>query len=212
MTDAGPSLSRFTAPWQLEIVPTSTAAAAPLSPAARTIASPSSTASTANVPTPNTWWRHTNSAGPNTGSPAARSDGATRPPLPRARQDPFEHEVWHEGGRDDVVLRLAKPRPLGATQEPREVDAPIGRDEAAVGRLAQLGARPARGIAVDDDHATKARFPLLLRSGQLTRVEHPVAAAADDDHVPHDDRVAHRIGRRARSTARHPRPRGGSRP
>jgi len=49
-----PIVNRFTAPWQLEIVPTNTAAAAPVSPADRTIASPASTVSTANVPTPNT--------------------------------------------------------------------------------------------------------------------------------------------------------------
>src|SRR2546430_12667062 len=51
-SSTAPMVSTFTAPWQLEIVPTSTAAAAPLSPADRTIASPASTVSTANVPTP----------------------------------------------------------------------------------------------------------------------------------------------------------------
>src|SRR2546425_2596661 len=44
---AAPSRSKFSAPWQLEIVPTNTPAAEPLSPAARTSASPASTASTA---------------------------------------------------------------------------------------------------------------------------------------------------------------------
>src|SRR5436309_15014047 len=52
---AAPIRNRLTAPWQLEIVPTKTSAAEPLSPAARTSASPASTASTANVPTPHTW-------------------------------------------------------------------------------------------------------------------------------------------------------------
>src|SRR5207249_33023 len=51
---AAPIRNRFRAPWHELIVPTNTAAAAPLSPAARTIASPSRTASTAKVPTPNT--------------------------------------------------------------------------------------------------------------------------------------------------------------
>src|SRR3989449_9728518 len=51
---AAPIRNRFRAPWHELIVPTNTVAAAPLSPAARTSASPSSTASTAKVPTPNT--------------------------------------------------------------------------------------------------------------------------------------------------------------
>src|SRR5207302_1839657 len=53
--ERAPAHSNFSAPWQLEIVPTNAPAAEPLSPAARTSASPASTASTAKVPTPNTW-------------------------------------------------------------------------------------------------------------------------------------------------------------
>src|SRR5438034_1212451 len=150
MTDNGPSLSRFTAPWQLEIVPTSTAAAAPLAPAACTISSPSSTASTANVPTPNTWWRHTNSAGPCTGSPAARSRSASP--------------------------RTASPIP-------------------------ELRPRAAGGVAVHDDHPPESGLPLVLRPGELTGVERAVAAAPDDDHVPHHDDVAHRINRPPSTTS-----------
>jgi len=47
-------LSRFNAPWQLEIVPTNTAVDSARAPADATIQSPSNTASTANVPTPKT--------------------------------------------------------------------------------------------------------------------------------------------------------------
>src|SRR2546428_52973 len=156
MTDNGPSLSRFTAPWQLEIVPTSTAAAAPLAPAACTISSPSSTASTANVPTPNTWWRHTNSAGPRGGGGAG------------------------EGG---------------------EVGAGQGDRNRPVGRLSELGPRAAGGVAVHHDHPPESGLPLLLRLGELTGVERAVAAAPDDDHVPHHDDVAHRISRPPSTTS-----------
>src|SRR5262249_28334588 len=61
---AAPTDRRFRAPWQLDTVPTRTAAAAPVAPARVTIASPASTWFTANVPTPNTWCLQTKSAGP----------------------------------------------------------------------------------------------------------------------------------------------------
>src|SRR6266571_2518100 len=256
MTDAGPSLSRFTAPWQLEIVPTSTAAAAPLSPAARTIASPSSTASTANVPTPNTWWRHTNSGCARWASPytarrcscaattcSASADGgldavrraepvrkgdvagvvgrggaavvrrakrsrdgchgdrALGPALARPRQDPLKHEVRHQRRGDDVVLRLARPRPGGGAEERGEVDVPRRDRKRPVGRLSELRPRAAGGVAVHDDHPPESGLPLVLRLGELTGVERAVAAAPDDDHVPHHDDVAHRINRPPSTTS-----------
>src|SRR2546426_867392 len=187
MTDNGPSLSRFTAPWQLEIVPTSTAAAAPLAPAACTISSPSSTASTANVPTPNTWWRHTNSAGPCTGSPAARSRSAsprTASPISQVR-----------------ALPLARPRRGGGAEERGEVGVPRGDRKRPVGRLSELRPRAAGGVAVHDDHPPESGLPLLLRLGELTGVERAVAAAPDDDHVPHHDDVAHPISRPPSTTS-----------
>src|ERR1041384_6145639 len=51
---ARPRLTRFKAPWQLEIVPTTISAGPPAAPACATNRSPASTASTLNIPTPKT--------------------------------------------------------------------------------------------------------------------------------------------------------------
>ncbi|PYP46611.1 MAG: hypothetical protein DMD50_07205 [Gemmatimonadetes bacterium] len=105
--------------------------------------------------------------------------------------EPLKHEVRHERRGDDVVLRLALRRGDRPAQTLPKIAVPVPRHEHAVRSLAQLGARPANGIAIDDHDAPEMGPASLLGLGELPGVERPVAAATDDHHVAHDDRLAH---------------------
>src|SRR2546422_495454 len=128
-------------------------------------------------------------------------DRALGPALARPRQDPLKHEVRHQRRGDDIVLRLARPRPGGAAEERSEVGIPRRDRKRPVGRLSELRPRAAGGVAVHNDHPPESGLPLVLRLGELTGVERAVAAAPDDDHVPHHDDVAHRINRPPSTTS-----------
>src|SRR5437762_3474227 len=122
------------------------------------MASPSSTASTENVPTPKAWCRH-----------------------------PFEHEVRHERRRDDVVLGLVGSRPRGAAQRGGEVGAPVAGHEPPIGRFAQLRASPAPWIPVHHHDAPIVGPAPRFCLRELAGVERAVAATADHHDVAHDD-------------------------
>src|SRR5205814_182634 len=103
------------------------------------MASPSSTASTEKVPTPKTWCRHTNSAGPNTGSPGQRT-GEVGPPVTR-------HET--------TIGRFAQLGPGPTRRIPVDHhDAPIV-GSAALLRLRQLAGVEC-AVAATADHADVA--------------------------------------------------------
>ena len=118
-------------------------------------------------------------------------DGASRPSLARAGQEPLEHEVRHERRRHDVVLGPRRRRTGGSAQELTEIVPPLAHHEGAVSGLAQLRARPARRVSIDDHDSPEVRLASLPGLGELPRVERPVAAATDDHHIAHDDRVTH---------------------
>src|SRR2546425_320663 len=103
-------------------------------------------------------------------------DRALGPALARARQDPLKHEVRHQRRGDDVVLRLARPRPGGGAEERGEVAVPRGDRKRPVGRLSQLRPRPAGGGGVPHRPPPGTGPPPGPRPGALTRRGRALAA------------------------------------
>src|SRR6266705_6279496 len=86
--------------------------------------------------------------------------------------------------RRNPAARRAAPPPRVPKKRVEE-RRPVAHREGAVRCLAQLAPRPAAFVPVHDDDGAELRLALRLGPGELARVEGAVAAAADDDHVPH---------------------------